>query len=114
MRTRLIFADLVTYFRMTCLSAKYGKVGYVRSSSIELHITHAVKYCISIVVSVVFVLQEHDHSCTVHARLYTSGENAQTIAEFALDLVSPVEYLFRKFSANEFGKPPHPCVKIDM
>jgi len=26
------------------------------------------------------------------------------MAEFSLDLVSPVEYLFRKFSANEFGK----------
>lgn len=45
---------------------------------------------------------EHDHSCTVHARLYTSGDHAQTVAEFSLDLVSPVEYLYRKFSANEF------------
>jgi len=48
---------------------------------------------------------EHDYSCTVHAKLYTIGEYAETIAEFSLDLVSPVEYLFRKFSANEFGKP---------
>lgn len=60
-----------------------------------------------------FCLQEHDHSCTVHARLYTSGEHAQTIAEFSLDLVSPVEYLFRKFSANEFGKPSHLCIRVD-
>lgn len=45
---------------------------------------------------------EHGHSCTVHVRLYTSGEQAQTIAEFSLVLVSPIEYLFRKFAVNEF------------
>ena len=47
---------------------------------------------------------EHHHSCTVHARLYISGKQAQTIAEFSVDLVSPVEYLFKKFSANDLGK----------
>ena len=55
---------------------------------------------------VIIIPSEHDHSCSVHARLYTiTGEHVQTVAEFSLDLVSPVEYLFRKLSANEFGKP---------
>lgn len=52
---------------------------------------------------------EYDHPCTVHVTLYANvEEDTEDIAEFSLELVSPVEYLFRKFSANEFGKP-HYC-----
>ena len=49
---------------------------------------------------------EYHHPCTVHAELYASHmhEHTENITEFSLDLVSPVEYLFRKFSANEFSK----------
>ena len=49
---------------------------------------------------------EYNHPCTVHAKVYGSYGNtaAEDITEFSLDLVSPIEYLFRKFSANEFGK----------
>ena len=53
---------------------------------------------------------EYDHPCTVNVSLHaTIEENTENITEFSLDLVSPVEYLFRKFSANEFGKP---CVTV--
>ena len=50
------------------------------------------------------VITEYDYPCTVYAKLYASHQHREEIAEFSLDLVSPVEYLFRKFSANEFGK----------
>ena len=49
---------------------------------------------------------EYHHPCTVNVSLHaTIEECTEDITDFCLDLVSPVEYLFRKFSANEFGKP---------
>ena len=51
---------------------------------------------------------EYGHPCKVVASLYASSEEVtEDITEFSIDLVSPVEYLFRKFSANEFGKSPY-------
>ena len=48
---------------------------------------------------------EYDHPCIVNVSLHAaSEEHTEDITEFSLDLVSPVEYLFRKFSANEFGE----------
>ena len=55
---------------------------------------------------------EYSHPCTVHAMVYASYKHTEDatessldfVTEFSLDLVSPVEYLFRKFSANEFGE----------
>ena len=66
-----------------------------------LRVDFGLTSCVTLI-NVLYI--EHHHSCTVHARLYTSGEQAKTIAEFSIDLVSPIEYLFRKFSANELGK----------
>lgn len=51
---------------------------------------------------------EYDHPCKVVASLHASSEEmTEDITEFSIDLVSPVEFLFRKFSANESGKPPY-------
>ena len=49
---------------------------------------------------------EYDHPCTVDVSLHAtiSEEVTEDITEFSLDLVSPVEYLFKKFSAKEFGR----------
>ena len=55
---------------------------------------------------------EYSYPCMVRAAVYASYEHTEDatefsldfVTDFSLDLVSPVEYLFRKFSANEFGK----------
>ena len=49
---------------------------------------------------------EYNHPCTIHVKLYATGEQheEEDITEFSLELVSPIDYLFRKFSANEFSK----------
>lgn len=48
---------------------------------------------------------EYGQPCKVVASLHASSEEVtEDITDFSIDLVSPVEYLFRKFSSNEFGK----------
>ena len=43
----------------------------------------------------------YDHPCTVHVEVYVNDYHTeQCIAQFSLDLVSPVEYLFRKYSLD--------------
>ena len=54
-------------------------------------------------ITCIYICTEYDHPCTIHAVLYAGHEHTEDITEFSLDLVSPVEYLFRKFFANEFG-----------
>ena len=48
----------------------------------------------------ILFITEFDHPCTVHVEVYTDGSE-QYIAKFSLDLVSPVEYLFRKYSLDD-------------
>lgn len=61
-----------------------------------------------------YISIEYDHPCTVHGKLYANHEHTEDIAEFSLDLVSPVEYLFRKFSANEFGELVHASIRASQ
>jgi len=42
----------------------------------------------------------YDHPCTVHVEVFVTGSDSR-IAMFSLDLVSPVEYLFRKLSLDD-------------
>ena len=44
-----------------------------------------------------------DHPCTAEVSVYAGG-NDNSIAVFSLDLVSPVEYLFRKFTMDDSGE----------
>ena len=45
-------------------------------------------------------ITEFDHPCTVQVEVYCSDSD-QSMAKFSLDLVSPVEYLFRKYSLDD-------------
>lgn len=61
-------------------------------------------YIHCVITIMVNILLEHNHSCVVQTKLYSYSNRVHVMTEFSLDLVSPVEYLFRKFSINEFGK----------
>ena len=61
-----------------------------------MHVSESVH---SFLIALLFIT-EFDHPCTVHVEVYTNG-NEQCIAKFSLDLVSPVEYLFRKYSLDD-------------
>ena len=45
----------------------------------------------------------YDHPCTVHVEVFAKGSDS-SLAKFSLDLVSPVEYLFRKSSIDDDGE----------
>ena len=73
---------------------------------------HKYSHSFIIVLAMVTICAIHPivygHPCKVVTTLHASSEEVtEDIGEFSIDLVSPVEYLFRKFSAKEFGKPPY-------
>jgi len=45
----------------------------------------------------------YDHPCIVQVKVFATGSD-NSIATFSLDLVSPVEYIFRKLSLDNSGK----------
>ena len=49
-----------------------------------------------------FFVTDFDHPCTVHVEVHVNGSE-QCLAKFSLDLVSPVEYLFRSLSLDDKG-----------
>ena len=47
-------------------------------------------------------ITEFGHPCTVDVKV-CANDSEQCLAKFSLDLVSPVEYLFRKYSLKDNG-----------
>ena len=48
-------------------------------------------------------IAEFDHPCTVNVEVF-ANDSEQSMTKFSLDLVSPMEYLFRSLSLDDQGK----------